>query len=134
MARRTPVISKKNLTLNSERVMAIIWNVIRVLIAAVTVVTVAELSKRYPRWGALLLSLPLISILAFLMSWFQYHDMKAISKMARETLVLVPLGLPFFVPFAFATRWGLDFWTSFAAGLLLASFTIGTWMWFAPSA
>jgi hypothetical protein len=114
--------------------MAIIWNIVRVLIAAVTVVAVAEVSKRYPRWGALLLSLPLISILAFLMSWFQYHDIKTISKLARETLVLVPLGLPFFVPFALAPRLGLDFWTSCVAGLLLASLTIGAWMWFAPSA
>jgi len=114
--------------------MAIMWNVVRVLIAAVTVVAVAEISRRYPRWGALLLSLPLISILAFLMSWYQYHDMTAISKLARETLVLVPLGLPFFVPFAFAPRLELGFRTSFAAGLLLASLTIGAWMWFAPSA
>jgi hypothetical protein len=129
-----PVTSGKNLGQNNERAMPIMWNIVRVLIAAVTVVAVAEISKRYPRWGALLLSLPLISILAFLMSWSQYHDMKAISKLARETLVLVPLGLPFFVPFALAARWGLDFWTSFAAGLLLASLTIGAWMWFAPSA
>jgi len=114
--------------------MGIVWNTLRVIIAALTVVLVAEISKRYPRWGALLLSLPLISILAFLFSWFQYHDMKAISKLARETLVLVPLGLPFFVPFAFAPRLGLNFWMSAAAGLLLAAVTIGAWLLFAPSA
>ena len=37
--------------------MGIVWNILRVVIAAATVVAVAEFSKRYPRYGALLLSL-----------------------------------------------------------------------------
>ena len=110
--------------------MGFLWNIARVGIAAVTIVGVAELSKHSPRWGALLLSLPIVSILAFVASWFQYHDLPAISRLARETLVLVPLGLPFFVPLAFAQRLGLDFWGSLAAGILLASLTIGAaWAW-----
>jgi hypothetical protein len=112
--------------------MGMVWNIVRVVIVAVTVVVVAELSKRYPRYGALLLSFPIVSILAFLLSWFQYRDLPTISRLARETLVLVPLGLPFFVPFAFAPRLGLAFWPSFGAGIALASLTIGLWMWLAP--
>ena len=47
--------------------MGIVWNIVRVGIAAVTIVAVAELSKRFPRYGALLLSLPIVSILAFIL-------------------------------------------------------------------
>jgi hypothetical protein len=113
--------------------MGIVWNLVRVVVVAVTVVAVAELSKRYPRYGALLLSLPIVSILAFLLSWFQHRDLPAVSRLARETLILVPLGLPFFLPFAFANRWGLDFWSCLIAGLVLASVTIGAWMWLGPT-
>jgi hypothetical protein len=113
--------------------MGIFWNIVRVTIVALTVVTVAELSKRYPRFGALLLSLPIVSILAFVLSWFQHGDLTAVSKLARETLILVPLGLPFFIPLALATRWGWDFWPSFTAGIALASLTIGAWLWFVPA-
>jgi hypothetical protein len=81
----------------------------------------------------LLLSLPLISILAFVASWFQHRDVPAISRLARETLVLVPLGLPFFVPLALAERLGLNFWAAFAWGIVLASLTIGAWLLFAPA-
>ena len=109
------------------------WNVLRVAIAATIVVLVAELSRRYPRAGALLLSLPLVSVLAFLFAWFQHRDLPAVSKLARETLVLVPLGLPFFIPLAFADRWGLGFWPALAAGLVLASLTIAAWLLFAPT-
>ena len=112
--------------------MNVLWNSIRVALVAVIVVTVAELSRRYPRLGAVLLSLPLVSMLAFLASWFQHRDLPAITKLARETLVLVPLGLPFFVPLALAPRLGWGFWPSFAAGILLATLTIVGWITWGP--
>jgi hypothetical protein len=114
--------------------MKLAWDSVRVAIVAVTVVAVAELSRRYPRLGAFLLTLPIVSLLAFVASWVQHHDLPAISRLARETLVLVPLGLPFFIPLAFADRLHLDFWPAFAAGIVLASLTIGTWLIFAPQA
>jgi hypothetical protein len=106
---------------------------IRVAVAASIIVAVAELSRRYPRAGAVLLSLPLVSILALCFGWLQYHDLPAISKIAKETLILVPLGLPFFVPLAFAERLGLTFWTAFISGLALATITIVAWLWLAPA-
>lgn len=113
--------------------MGILWNVVRICVVAITVVAVAELSKRYPRSGAVLLSLPIVSILAIVLSWFQHRDLVAISRLSRETLVLVPLGLPFFLPFVFASRLGLAFWPALAAGIALATLTIGAWLAFAPS-
>jgi hypothetical protein len=112
--------------------MQFIATALRVGIVAIIVVGVAELSKRHPRAGALLLSLPIVSILAMLMGWFQHHDLPSISKVACETLILVPLGLPFFVPLALASRMGLGFWPSFAAGIVLASVTIGGWLLIGP--
>ncbi len=104
----------------------------RGLIAGLTIVGVTELARRWPRGGALLLTLPLVSILAFVMAWTKDRDLSAVSRLARETLVLVPLGLPFFVPLAFAGRLGLSFWPAFAAGMVLASMTIGVWLWLGP--
>ncbi|MEN6498107.1 MAG: hypothetical protein ABFD16_27730 [Thermoguttaceae bacterium] len=108
------------------------WNVVRGLIAAVVVVAVAELSERHPRAGAVLLTLPIVSIIAFVMAWTQHRDMVAISRLARETLVLVPLGLPVFVPLALAVRLGLSFNMALLLGVLLASLLIGLWFWIGP--
>jgi hypothetical protein len=112
----------------------VLWNIIRVLIAAATIVAVAELSKRFPRYGALLLSLPTVSILAFIMSWFQFHDLPAVSKLAKETVILVLLGLPFFLPLAFANKIGLGFWPAIALGISLASIAIAGWLMLAATA
>ena len=106
--------------------------IIRIVIPAMIIVAVSELSRRSPRLGALLLTLPLISILAFAAAWAKEHDLKSLSQMARETLILVPLGLPFFVPLAFADRFGLGFWSAMVAGLILASMTIGACLAFGP--
>jgi hypothetical protein len=109
------------------------WNISRILIAAITIVAVAELSKRFPRYGGLLLSLPLVSILAFVFSWHQYHDLPAISKLAQETLILVILGLPLMVPLAFAGQFGIGFWAAMAGGIVLASMSVGAWLYFGPT-
>jgi integral membrane sensor domain MASE1 len=110
-----------------------IWLITKALISAAVIVAVAEVADRFPRLGALLLTLPLISVLAFIMTWSKQGDMNTISQLARETLILVPLGLPFFIPLALASRTGLSFWPSFVVGLMLASITIGLWFRFGPS-
>lgn len=103
--------------------------VARVAIASITIVAVSELSRRLPRAGALLLSLPTVSILAFVMAWRQHRDLPAVSQLARETLILVPLGLPFFMPLALADRWRLGFWAAFGLGIAAATISVGSWMW-----
>ncbi len=105
-----------------------LWNILRVALVAVIVVAVAEISKRSPRLGAVLLSLPLISLLAFTFGWMQHRDLPALSKMARETLILVPLGLPFFIPLAMADHFGWGFWPAFMAGVVLTSAAIVGWL------
>lgn len=62
---------------------------IRFVIPAIIILIVSELARRSPRLGALLLTLPLISVLAFGTAWFKDHDLKAVSKLARETLLLL---------------------------------------------
>jgi hypothetical protein len=105
------------------------WNMLRAAIAAAIIVGVSELSRRHPRIGALLLSLPIVSILAFGMAWLRHHDLPSISRMAKETLILVPLGLPIFVPLAFSRSGGLGFWSALALGILLAAAAIGVYYW-----
>lgn len=106
--------------------------IMRAVIAGLVVAGVVELAERLPRVGALILTLPLTSLIAFIFTWVTYRNMGTISTLSRETLVLVPLGLPFFVPLALADRMGLSFWGAFALGVALAATTIGLWFRFGP--
>lgn len=104
----------------------------RAAVVAAIVVAVSVLAERQPRWGAFLLTLPLTSILAFALAWQRHHDPQRIQQLARDTLVLVPLGLPFFVPLAFAQRLGLSVPQALVAGLVLAGATVGSWLRWGP--
>lgn len=109
-----------------------LWTLAKAGIAAAIILFVAEVSQRHPRAGALLLTLPIVSILAFVFGWQQHHDLAAMSQLAKESLVLVPLGLPFFVPLAFADQLGLGFYGALLAGLALAGATVTAWLTLGP--
>ena len=109
------------------------WLVFRAVVIGGTVVVVSEMAARFPRMGALVLTLPIVSVTALVVTWTKTHDTFTIARLAKETLVLVPLGLPLFIPLAFADRWGLGFWQALAAGVLLASILVGLWFRFGPT-
>ena len=106
--------------------------ILRAAIAAAVVALVPELAKKFPRVGALILTLPIVSIIAIVFTWLRQGDVPTVATFCRETLVLVPLGLPFFVPLAFADKWGLGFWPAFVLGVALASGCIGVWFGVGP--
>jgi hypothetical protein len=109
-----------------------VWTLCKVAISAGVITAVTVVAKASPRMGAVLLTLPIVSLIAFALAWTEQRNLKAISQMARETLVLVPLGLPFFVPLAFAERLRLGFWAAFSLGIALAVCGIGIWLRFGP--
>ena len=109
------------------------WMLIaKVVIYGSIIVAASMLAEKLPRIGALILTLPMVSILTMIVAWQRLHDIDKQATFAMETLILVPLGLPFFVPLAFANKWGLGFWTAFLLGIALAAVTIGMWFWLGP--
>lgn len=104
--------------------------ILRGLIAGAIVVTVSEVAGRSPRLGALVLSLPIVSLITLVFTWYRHESLVTVERLARETPILVLVGLPFFLPLAFASR--LGFWNAYVAGVILACVTIGLWLWLAP--
>ncbi len=58
------------------------------------------------------------------MTWQGQRNMEVIAGLAKETLLLQPVGLGFFIPLALAGGTGLSFWPSFFLGIALASVAI----------
>jgi len=67
-------------------------------ISGAMIAVVSVIANRSPRLGAVLLTLPLTSILAFGMTWFASHDLKVVSQLSRETLILVHWVCPSLCP------------------------------------
>lgn len=91
----------------------------KVLLSALVIAAASEVAKRHLFWGALIVALPLTSILA--MSWLyaETRDDALLAQFARDILVLVPVSLVFFLPFLCAHKTRLGFPANLLIGLLL---------------
>jgi hypothetical protein len=107
--------------------------ILRGLAAGAVVVAVSEIAARFPRLAALILFVPIVVPLVFIAMYMKQPNVGPISSLARQSLLLIPLSLPLFVPMALADRWGLSFWGALAVGLALLAGTIGTYLWLSAS-
>ncbi|TAM43585.1 MAG: DUF3147 family protein [Gammaproteobacteria bacterium] len=100
--------------------------VAKVAVSALVIVAATEVAKRSPFWGALLIALPLTSVLA--MSWLyaETRDNALLTQFARDIFVLVPVSLVFFLPFWLEKKTQFGFLANMALGLvLLAAAVLG---------
>ncbi len=92
---------------------------IKVLITAVVVVAVSELGKRSSLWGAVLASLPLTSLLAFVWLYRGTGNIEAIASLSHGIFWLVLASLPLFLILPALLKSGVGFWPAFAASCVV---------------
>ncbi|MBL6987695.1 MAG: DUF3147 family protein [Methylobacter sp.] len=85
---------------------------IKVIITSLLIVAIAELSKRSSLLGALLASLPLMSVLAMLWLYIDTKDTGKVVDLAASIFWLVIPSLVFFISLPFLLKKGLDFYLS----------------------
>lgn len=108
------------------------WQLIlRGLLAGLIVVAVTEIARLWPRLAAIILFVPLVPPLVLLSMYMKDGDAAAVSHLSRQSLLLIPLGLTFFVPMAFAPMLKIPFWIAFAGGVGLMTAAVGGYLYFA---
>jgi hypothetical protein len=93
--------------------------VLKIALSVAVLLAAVELAKRDTFLGALVIVLPLTSMLAIVLLYNDTGDAARVSRYAREIFYLVPVSLLFFLPFLFEPRTHLPFWGNFAAGIVL---------------
>ena len=91
----------------------------KALLAGTLIVTIAELGKRLPALGALVASLPLISVLGMMLLWHARPDPENMAVHAQATFWYVLPSLPMFLLIAVMLRAGTSFWAALLAGCAL---------------
>ena len=92
---------------------------IKALISGIIIAIVSEVARRSPGWGALIVSLPLVSILGMLWLWRDTHDPVRLAAHAQATFWFVLPTLPMFLLIPAMLRQGFSFWTALAAGCVV---------------
>ena len=89
---------------------------IKAALSGIIIAIVSEVARRSPAWGALIVSLPLVSILGMLWLWRDTHDPVRMAAHAQATFWFVLPTLPMFLLIPWMLRQGYSFWLALAAG------------------
>lgn len=103
--------------------MNVIHYAIKVLISALIIVAVSELAKRQSGFAALVASLPLTSLLAFVWMRLDGASNAAIADLSGQIFWLVIPSLLLFVALWFLLRHGFGFWLGLSASMALTVLT-----------
>jgi hypothetical protein len=92
---------------------------VKAIISGIIVAAVSEIAKRNPGFGALVASLPLVSVLGMIWLWRDRPDAANMAAHANATFWYVLPSLPMFllVPILLKQDW--PFWLSLTAGCVL---------------
>lgn len=98
--------------------MNVTYYILKFSLSAAVVVAVSEIAKRGSLAGAVLASLPLTSLLAFVWLYRETSDPARVAALSAQIFWLVIPSLLLFLLFPWLVRRGHGFWPSLGAGIL----------------
>lgn len=93
--------------------------IVRAALSGLIVALIALIARRNPAAGALIASLPLISLLGMIWLWHDTRDTQRLAAHAEATFWYVLPSLPMFLLIPWMLRQGTSFWVSLGAGCML---------------
>ncbi|HEV2866782.1 MAG TPA: DUF3147 family protein [Allosphingosinicella sp.] len=94
---------------------------LKALLSGLVVAAASEAARRWPGIGGLIVSLPLVSLLAFLWLWRDTGDAGKVAQLSQSTFWFLLPSMPMFVALPWMLRSGWGFWPSFAAAVALTA-------------
>ncbi|MBN8814030.1 MAG: DUF3147 family protein [Sphingomonas sp.] len=104
--------------------------ILKAAVSGILIAIASTLAKRYPGFGALIASLPLVSVLGMIWLWSEKPDVENMAAHAGATFWYVLPSLPMFLLIPLLLRHGTGFWLALALGcaLTIALYAAMTWI------
>ncbi len=109
-----------------------LYLVAKALLSGLIIAVVSEVARRSPGLGALIVSLPLVSILAMVWLWRDTGDPERVAGHAQATFWLVLPTLPMFLALPWMLRQGMGFWPALGLACLLTVALYLLTLWLLP--
>ncbi|HEX3701522.1 MAG TPA: DUF3147 family protein [Phenylobacterium sp.] len=109
-----------------------LYLILKAAVSGVIVAVVSEVARRSPALGALIVSLPLVSVMGMMWLWHDTGDPVRLAAHAQSTFWFVLPSLPMFLVIPLLLRRGLAFWPALGLGCAL---TVGLYLlmtWIGP--
>lgn len=95
------------------------YYIAKILITTVSIVIISEVAKRSSFVGALLASIPLVSVLAMIWLYVDTNDVVKVSSLASSVFWLVIPSLSLFVSLPLLLKAGVSFYTSLSISIVI---------------
>jgi hypothetical protein len=105
---------------------------LKAAISGVLIAVASTLAKRYPGFGALIASLPLVSVLGMIWLWSEKPDAENMAAHAAATFWYVLPSLPMFLLIPTMLRHGAGFWVALLTGCTLTIALYVAMIWLGP--
>ena len=105
---------------------------LKAAISGILIAAASTLAKRYPGFGALIASLPLVSVLGMIWLWRDKPDAANMAAHAEATFWFVLPSLPMFLVIPAMLRQGFSFWMALTAGCVLTVALYSMMVWAGP--
>ncbi len=94
---------------------------VKLIVSALLIVLVSEIAKRSSLLGALLASVPLVSVLAMVWLYLETRDAERIAAFAQDVFWLVLPSLALFLALPWLLRAGVQFFAALGLGLVFTA-------------
>lgn len=96
-----------------------VYYVLKIAITTALIVLISEIAKRSTFWGAVLASIPVVSVLAMIWIYTETKDIEKISQFSISVFWLVIPSLVFFILLPLLLKKGIGFYMSLGVSALI---------------
>jgi len=105
---------------------------IKALLSGALIAAASEIARRSPGIGGLVVSLPLVSLLAFIWLWRDTGDGERVAALSQSTFWFFLPSMPMFLALPALLRAGLGFWLALGLACALTLSLYGTMLLLGP--
>ena len=106
--------------------------VIKAIVSGLLVAAISTIARRYPGWGGLIASLPVVSLLAMLWLYGETRDVDKVARLSIGAFWFFLPSIPMFLVIPIMLRSGFSFAVTMAVAIALTIALYATMSWAAP--
>ena len=105
---------------------------LKAVLSGLLVATISTVARRYPGWGGLIASLPLVSLLSMLWLYGETRDAESVAKLSMGAFWFILPSMPMFVIIPKMLRSGISFPVTMTVAIGLTIILYAAMNWIAP--
>ena len=104
----------------------------KAILSGILVAAISTVARRYPGWGGLVASLPLVSVLSMLWLYGETRDAEAVAKLSLGAFWFFLPSIPMFLVIPALLRAGVGFAATMAIACVMTIILYAAMSWIAP--